>query len=201
MNLRFILLVFVLLFCTALVIDLPLAKHINACPCKEVRTICRSISFFIAPLLHLVLWPLLTLCFWKKKEIRENLLLLTFNVLATNTLVTFLKFVIGRPRPKLFYAEGIYSPTFFSLSGNFHSFPSRHAATIAVVVGFFSLRYPKLAPLLISATLAATFARVGLNSHFISDIVAGNLLGLSIAVIVDWIFKQFFKEKIHESQS
>ncbi|GAB5411726.1 MAG: hypothetical protein ChlgKO_08400 [Chlamydiales bacterium] len=199
MNLRFLLLFFALLFCVSLAVDLPLAIHINTHSCKELRTVCRSVSFFIAPLLHLVLWPLLTLVFWKRKAIRENLILLTFNVLATNTLVTFLKFVVGRPRPKFFYLDGIYSPTFFSLSGNFQSFPSRHAATIAVVAGFFAMRYPKSAPLLISATLLTTLARVGLNSHFLSDIVAGNLLGFSVAVMVGWVFKQFFKEKIHES--
>ena len=199
MNLRFLLLFFALLFSVSLAIDLPLAIHINAHSSNELRTICRSVSFFIAPLLHLVLWPLLTLVFWKRKTIRENLVLLTFNVLATNTLVTFLKFVVGRPRPKLFYAEGIYSPAFFSLSGNFQSFPSRHAATIAVVTGFFAMRYPKIAPLLISATLVTTLARVGLNSHFLSDIVAGNLLGFSVAVIVEWVFRQFFKERVHES--
>lgn len=199
MNLRFYLFAFALLFCASLAIDLPLANYINIFSSKELRTICRSISFFIAPLLHLVLWPFLTLCFWKRKEVREHLLLLTFNVFATNTLVTFLKFVVGRPRPKLFYAEGIYSPSLFSLSGNFHSFPSRHAATIAVVVGFFALRYPKLAPLFITGTLFVTLARVGLNSHFVSDIVAGNLLGFSVAVMISWIFTQFFKERVHET--
>lgn len=190
---------FAALFLLLFAIDLPLSEYINAHSTKTLRTVCRTTSYFIAPLFHLLLWPALLLLFWKKKKIRDALLLLSFNVLAVNTLVTFFKVVIGRPRPKLYYAEGIYLPSLFSLSGNYHSFPSRHTATIAAVIGFFCMRYPKQAPYLATATFLFTLARAGLNSHFLSDIAAGMLLGLSLAAITHYLYNLFFLEKHHES--
>ncbi|MDX8431640.1 MAG: phosphatase PAP2 family protein [Candidatus Algichlamydia australiensis] len=199
MNLRKSLFLFSLLFLGTILIDLPLSEWIDQNSTKILRSSCRSISFLISPLLHLVLWPLLLFTLWKIKSVRNSLLLINFNILATNTLVTFLKYIIGRPRPKLFCSEGIYFPSFFCLDSNFQSFPSRHAATIATLFGFFAMRYPKQVPYLIGTLFFTTMVRVGLNSHFLSDVVAGNILGFSVAVVAHWLYTQFFLEKIHET--
>ncbi|MCL4528819.1 MAG: phosphatase PAP2 family protein [Chloroflexi bacterium] len=111
--------------------------------------------------------------FWKQWAIIE---LAGISVLAA--LVMSLKFIIRRRRPEGEWG-GIYRNT------DPHSFPSGHAARafmIAVVAIGLGPAWIALA-LLIWAPLVA-LARVAMGVHYVSDVIAGFVVGILMGLIV-----------------
>jgi membrane-associated phospholipid phosphatase len=110
--------------------------------------------------------------FWREWEVVE---FVGISLLAA--LVMGIKFLVRRRRPEGEWG-GIYRNT------DPHSFPSGHAARafLIAVVGS-ALGPPWLGILLwIWAPLVA-LARVSMGVHYLSDIVAGAILGIVIAII------------------
>jgi len=110
--------------------------------------------------------------FWKQWEVVE---ITGISVLAA--LVLSIKFLVRRKRPEGEWG-GIYRNT------DPHSFPSGHAARsflIAVIA-------TGLGPLWLAIILwiwapLVALARVAMGVHYVSDVVAGALLGIVIALI------------------
>ena len=121
---------------------------------------------------------------WQQWEVVEF-----FGILGLAGVVLAIKFLVRRERPAGEWG-GIYRNT------DPHSFPSGHAARafMIAVVGS-ALAPPWLAAVLwIWAPLVA-LARVAMGVHYLSDIVAGAILGIIVGVIglqiyppmVDWL--------------
>jgi len=66
------------------------------------------------------------------------------------------------------------------------SFPSSHAANLAGQAIYWSYFYPQASPVLIVAALAVGYSRVYLGYHYPSDVAAGYLIGIFVALIVAW---------------
>jgi undecaprenyl-diphosphatase len=119
----------------------------------------------------LILW-LACDTFWKQWAVYQ-----LFWISALAALVLVLKFSIRRRRPAGEWGA-IYRNT------DPHSFPSGHAARaflIAVIASFF-------APLWLIITLwiwapLVSLARVAMGVHYLSDIVAGAIVGAFVALI------------------
>jgi membrane-associated phospholipid phosphatase len=90
---------------------------------------------------------------------------------------TGLKYVVGRARPD--QEVGNHSFEFFSSSQD--SFPSRHTMTAWAVATPFALEYD--APWLYGVAALTNLARVGSREHWVSDAVAGSLLGYGIGYV------------------
>ena len=114
---------------------------------------------------------------WKRRA-----LILGSGVLITAALVLAIKFTVRRRRP-----EGEWGQIYRSTDP--HSFPSGHAARavmLAVVAlglgpawfGLLLLLWAPLVPL----------ARVAMGVHYLSDVLAGALLGLFMGLIILQIF-------------
>lgn len=119
----------------------------------------------------LVLW-LAGSPFWKQWAVHE---LFWISFLAA--LVILLKFTIRRRRP-----EGEWGAIYRNTDP--HSFPSGHAARaflIAVIAAFFGPPWLTVA-LWIWAPLVS-LARVAMGVHYVSDIVAGAVVGVIVALI------------------
>ncbi len=109
---------------------------------------------------------------WKQWEVVEF-----FGILGLAGVVLALKFTIRRERPQGEWG-GIYRNT------DPHSFPSGHAARaflIAVVAA-------PLAPIWLIVLLwiwspLVSLARVAMGVHYLSDVVAGAILGIIVALI------------------
>jgi len=103
----------------------------------------------------------------------------------TRVVVEISKALIGRERPYMI-APGIgdRGPLFFGpiLDRDFASFPSGHAASTAVVAGLLSVAFPAAQPPLFFWTVLVGLSRVALNEHFVSDVVAGTILGYCMAL-------------------
>ena len=88
-----------------------------------------------------------------------------------------LKYVIGRPRPAV--ANVFLGP-------ELDSFPSGHATSVFAVATALGSFYPVLLWPLYTLASAIALGRVYLARHYLSDIMAGALIGLAIASLVVW---------------
>lgn len=102
---------------------------------------------------------------------------------------TVLKHLVGRGRPKFMHGD---SSIFVPFGGQgWDSFPSGHAmATFAVAV-VLAVRFPKIRLLVILWALVVSVSRLFRASHFMTDILAGAVLGVLIGAVVahpwkDW---------------
>lgn len=87
-----------------------------------------------------------------------------------------LKIIIGRPRPGMLMPS--WELSFFSTASDFHSFPSGHAAA-SFSIAFCLVHFmPRLKYLWIGLATAVSLGRVIGQAHFLSDIIAGAIVGL-----------------------
>jgi len=113
---------------------------------------------------------------------RERCVWMIVGIVITALIVFSIKLTVRRRRPEGEWG-GIYRLT------DPHSFPSGHAAraVMLAVLGFglgpawFGLVLLVWAPLVV-------LARVAMGVHYLSDVLAGTLLGLAIGLAVLWVF-------------
>jgi undecaprenyl-diphosphatase len=89
---------------------------------------------------------------------------------------TVLKHAIQRPRP----CEVEPHPLFHVRPQDRFSFPSGHTMAACAATSVLALQFPPLAPLLALLALAIGASRVVLGLHYVSDVVAGAVLGTLI---------------------
>ena len=109
--------------------------------------------------------------FWK-----EWALVLFIGIFITATIVIALKFLIRRQRPEGEWGS-IYRRT------DPHSFPSGHAARatmLAVLV--VGLGPAWLVPIILIWAPLVTLSRVAMDLHYLSDAVAGTVLGIAVGI-------------------
>jgi len=120
----------------------------------------------------------LVILYWFGSEAWKWRALVMFSaILVTAALVMAIKFTVRRRRPEGEWGQ-IYRKT------DPHSFPSGHAARAAMLavlaLGLGPMWFSVL--LLIWAPLV-TLARVAMGLHYLSDVVAGALLGILIGLL------------------
>jgi undecaprenyl-diphosphatase len=91
-----------------------------------------------------------------------------------------LKRFVARPRPC--HAAGRLADILHPL--DHHSFPSGHAMTAAAFGVPIAVAAPHGALLVIAGCAAMSWSRMALGHHYLSDVVAGTLLGATIAAAV-----------------
>ena len=92
-----------------------------------------------------------------------------------------LKHLIGRPRPDAALAATarLLGP---SWTHDVDSFPSGHATSVFAVAAIFGAYYPRLRLPLYALAAAIALGRVYLERHYVSDIVAGAVIGMAVAL-------------------
>ncbi len=125
----------------------------------------------------------LTACLGRHKTRRTGVLMVVALVLGL-LLAVAIKRLIGRPRP-MARLMGVH------LVGEippFESFPSAHAAVAFAMAGILVLRHPHVAWWAIPLASLVGFSRIYMGLHYPSDVVAGAMVGVAVAVIViGWV--------------
>jgi lipid A 4'-phosphatase len=112
-------------------------------------------------------------------------------VFAAGLAVDVLKILVGRTRPKLLFADGIYDFTWFGLRADHWSFPSGHAATVAALMTALWCLWPRPLWLYVAGTALVAASRVITGQHFLSDVVAGAAIGVIVTrTIAVWMLRQ-----------
>jgi membrane-associated phospholipid phosphatase len=173
-------------------VDIPLALHFEKIsPC--LRKFSKTISHLIDADDQYLFWPVAYFffrCLMKKEAIANRCLLIVITLPLTNVLVGLMKAFFGRARPELFFASNEYGLTFFSMADSFQSLPSGHACSIGALFGAFACFYPKAQwPLLVLALLLAS-VRIILTQHYLSDMIAGVVIGFLVSSWIYWMMKQ-----------
>jgi len=106
-------------------------------------------------------------------------------ILITAGIVLVLKFTIRRGRPAGDWGQ-IYRRT------DPHSFPSGHAARGALLAGLSLWLGPSwLSWILLAWFPLVSLARVSLGIHYLSDVLAGSVLGAVLAIGFYWVNLNF----------
>ncbi len=156
------------------------ARLSNQLRIAEQPGLLRSISIFFAHsgdswfwgLALVLLWAFTADPFWKKWAV---VLFGGISVLAV--IVMSLKFIIRRRRPEGEWG-GIYRST------DPHSFPSGHAARAFLIALLAAALGPAWAGIIlwVWAPLVA-LARVAMGVHYVSDVVAGAIVGMIVGLV------------------
>lgn len=113
---------------------------------------------------------------------RERAWVMGIAILVTAVVVLAVKFTVRRQRP-----EGDWGEVYRSTDP--HSFPSGHAARAAMLAVLASSLGPAwFAVLLLIWAPLVGLARVAMGVHYLSDVVAGGLLGVTMGWIMAWLF-------------
>jgi len=102
---------------------------------------------------------------------------LWLSVAAAGLLANLLKVICGRYRPGLYFDQGLWGFTGFSVGYDLNSFPSGHAAVAGALATGLALAFPRGWPAFALAGLAVGFTRVMTGSHWLSDVIVGLYLG------------------------
>jgi membrane-associated phospholipid phosphatase len=117
-------------------------------------------------------------------RVQTLLVAIAVNAVATNLIKSLLKGVFGRTWPTSWLGNnpslidnGVYGFFPFHFDPAYGSFPSGHAAVTLAVLSILWLSLPRWRWLYAAIGIAICAALVFLNYHFVSDVIAGSMLG------------------------
>lgn len=136
--------------------------------------------------LAFVLFILTTYLMYVQKK-RDGILPLWVSYFAATLVVAIIKLLVARERP-IGGEDLIWFDKF--------SFPSMHAAVCFAVLPILDIKFPKMKIFWISLVFLVAISRIYLQMHFLSDVIAGALIGYIVGITVIMIYqKQVYKVK------
>jgi len=118
---------------------------------------------------------------------------------GSGLIITIVKRIIARGRPRYFEEFGALHFQFPSWQSSFASFPSGHSQTAFAIALAFAALFPRWRNGFIAAAVIIAFSRVAVDAHYFTDIVVGSLWGAWFTVMTKKNFyilrEQNFKKK------
>ncbi len=109
-------------------------------------------------------------------------------VAAAGVADDILKVTFGRARPYLWLAGDTSGFHPFRFKSQFNSFPSGHTTTSFAAAIALSALFPRLRVLFFLAAAAIAASRIAQDVHYLSDVVAGAVLGMAVAILILPVF-------------
>ncbi|NLA40717.1 MAG: phosphatase PAP2 family protein [Smithella sp.] len=107
---------------------------------------------------------------------------------ASGLINLLLKWIAGRNRPVNLFDHGLFGFDFFEAGYALNSFPSGHTVTVFSLAAALTILFPRFGAwtFLPAAVIAAS--RVMLTSHYLSDVIAGAVVGMVSTLGVKYVF-------------
>jgi membrane-associated phospholipid phosphatase len=190
MNTKKIALLSVGLFASFFLDDI-ISKNIAYLNLPFLESIMRWFSHEITVFVVLVM---ISALFLYEERKNKFIPILFMSFLAALVLTYALKFMIMRPRPfGINYIDLSFLGTAFKFID--YSFPSTHSALAFSVLPILDKEFKKLKVFWIFFSCMVALSRIYLNQHFLSDVLAGCILGYMIG---HYIIKLGEKHGIHK---
>lgn len=140
--------------------------------------------------LYIVLSLIIFLIYRKKDMFYKKLSLsILWSVIASGVLVNILKVFFARHRPLALFDDNLYGLTWFDGGYIVASFPSGHTTTVFSVFILLILIFPRYKVWFLVVAMITASTRVVLAAHYLSDVIAGGLLGSFVAY---FIYKKYY---------
>lgn len=126
--------------------------------------------------------------------------LFIFTAVALSGIISdIIKIIVARFRPCMFFEKGLYGFDFFHRNSALNSFPSGHTTTAFALAMYVSLYWPRWAIVGWIIAIAVGASRVLLTMHYLSDVLAGTLVGtITVSFLSIYFHKTWALEYKHE---
>ena len=119
----------------------------------------------------------------KRPLLAEKAKLVFLALIVSGLISIAAKLVFGEARPREYFDGGAYGFHWFVSPRAHHmqGFPSGHTTTVFALGTSFALLWPRCWSLALAVAVTVGMSRIGNAYHFPSDVLAGALLGTSVA--------------------
>ncbi len=157
---------------------------------RDLRDFFEIVTFFGRAELYLIPSLLVYLIYRKKETIKRYAFFVFSSVALSGIAVNILKIIFARYRPKMLFSENLYGFSWFDIGYNLASFPSGHTTIAFAAMVSLSFVWSKFRYIFLSIAALIGFSRIVLGAHYLSDVLAGALLGSITSYI---IYKKLFR--------
>jgi membrane-associated phospholipid phosphatase len=198
---------FLLILVCILYVDIPLAGYLHKAVPIELYVFCfyftrladGRIWMTLAGAIYLTpnyIWPGLQRCFRSRAPhfVTRRYHIIALYIAAvfasSGLLVNVLKIAFGRPRPLHLLRAGASAWDPGVISSVMDAFPSGHSQAIWSAMFPLALAFPRLRPLCLALAVAISATRLILVRHYLSDVIAGTLIAVVIAIKLKDLFER-----------
>lgn len=150
---------------------------------SELGTVVRPEIAFAIWLMARKRWP----------RVAQAALFFLAAILASGAMNVILKAGFGRSRPEMLFEANVWGFHWLETEAKFWAFPSGHTASAMAAMSALALLFPRASPLFMAQAVLVGGSRVALMEHYVSDVIAGGIVGAAAAVLV---YEAYFGEAL-----
>lgn len=127
----------------------------------------------------------------KNKTWAMKMLFLVISISASGIINMLIKWIAGRNRPINLFNHGLYGFNYLEVVHESTSFPSGHALTVFSLAAALSILFPRIGFLAFIPAIVIALSRVVITAHYLSDVIAGAMIGTICTLAVKYYFDRF----------
>ena len=110
------------------------------------------------------------------------------SVLTSGLVADIIKILVGRTRPKLFFADGRFDLTGLSFKADHWSFPSGHVSNVAGLAAALTMLWPRHVAAYALFVALIALSRIGTTQHFLSDTIGAAFIATLVTAYIRGVF-------------